>query len=301
LNIKELKQEFISNLSGIYPLEEVQSFFTLLIEKYLSLSRVEIVLKAEEETSENSIKIFRDAINRLKKFEPIQYIIGETEFYGLIFKVVCNVLIPRPETEELVKWILDDAKEKRIDKKATYQNPLSLSILDIGTGSGCISVALAHHLPNAEISGIDISKPALKLAKQNAILNKAQVGFVRGDILSPEQDLNDLILLENGIDIIVSNPPYVREQEKEQIAPNVIRHEPAIALFVKDSDPLIFYRRIAQFAKKYLKPEGVLYFEINQYLYKDLVFLLKTEGFGEVLLRKDIFGKERMIKCRKDD
>ena len=301
MKIKELKQEFNSNLSGIYPSEEVQSFFTLLTEKYLSLSRIDIVLQAEAEVSENIIKIFRGAAKRLKEFEPIQYIIGETEFFGLIFNVDSNVLIPRPETEELVNWILNDVKEKRIEKKATNQKTPPFSILDIGSGSGCISITLSQHLPDVEITGIDISKAALKLAQQNALLKKVPVNFVRIDILNQELNFNDLLPLENGLDVIVSNPPYVREQEKKQIAPNVIKHEPAIALFVKDDDPLIFYRRIAQFAKKHLKTEGTLYFEINQYLYKDLVILLKTEGFKDIQLRKDIFGKERMIKCRKDD
>jgi len=316
LNIKELRQEFISDLSGIYPSEEVLSFFNLLVEKHIGLSRINVALQPEKAISVINTQNFEDAIQRLKQFEPIQYIIGETEFYGLTFKVDSNVLIPRPETEELVNWIIDDVEEnrkepfdkfrdhKKEEKIASKKLP-PISILDMGSGSGCIPIALAHHIPDAEITGVDISKAALLLANQNAILNNVNVKFIELDILNIEQkkwNLDPKLRDENSkFDCIVSNPPYVQEQEKDQIAPNVIDHEPAIALFVKDDDPLIFYRAIAQFAKNYLKSEGTLYFEINQYLYKDLVNLLKTEGFNEITLRKDIFGKERMIKCRKDD
>jgi len=282
LNIEVLKQEFINALSGLYPSEEILSFFNLLSEKYLGLSRIEIALNPDQKVLEEDTILFEKAIYRLKEFEPIQYIIGETDFYGLQFLVDNNVLIPRPETEELVDWIIKESQDK------------SINILDIGTGSGCIAISLAHSLPKALVSGIDISEGALQIAKQNSQLNKVNVTFDKADILNIEDKI-----LEMNLDIIVSNPPYVREQEKSQIEPNVIKHEPVLALFVEDNDPLLFYRKIAQFSKKYLKKEGSLYFEINEYLSKELIIMLKTKGFNEIVLRKDIFGKARMIKCKR--
>ena len=282
MNIEVLKQEFINALSGLYPSEEILSFFNLLSEKYLGLSRIEIALNPDQKVLEEDTILFEKAIYRLKEFEPIQYIIGETDFYGLQFLVDNNVLIPRPETEELVDWIIKESQDK------------SINILDIGTGSGCIAISLAHSLPKALVSGIDISEGALQIAKQNSQLNKVNVTFDKVDILNIEDKI-----LEMNLDIIVSNPPYVREQEKSQIEPNVIKHEPVLALFVEDNDPLLFYRKIAQFSKKYLKKEGSLYFEINEYLSKELIIMLKTKGFNEIVLRKDIFGKARMIKCKR--
>ena len=282
MNIEVLKQEFINALSGLYPSEEILSFFNLLSEKYLGLSRIEIALNPDQKVLEEDTILFEKAIYRLKEFEPIQYIIGETDFYGLQFLVDNNVLIPRPETEELVDWIIKESQDK------------SINILDIGTGSGCIAISLAHSLPKALVSGIDISEGALQIAKQNSQLNKVNVTFDKADILNIEDKI-----LEMNLDIIVSNPPYVREQEKSQIEPNVIKHEPVLALFVEDNDPLLFYRKIAQFSKKYLKKEGSLYFEINEYLSKELIIMLKTKGFNEIVLRKDIFGKARMIKCKR--
>ena len=293
--IKELKEIFISSISELYPSEEVQSFFNLLSEKYLGLSRIEIVLNSEMKISKNQLFTFEEAIQRLIKFEPIQYIIGETEFYGLQFLVDNNVLIPRPETEELVDWIVKDTNEKNEDRKDLFiANESFKTVLDIGTGSGCIAISLAHSLTNTNVSAIDISEGALQIAKQNSQLNKVDVNFEKADILNIDDDFSDM-----NFDVIVSNPPYVREQEKSQIEPNVIKHEPALALFVEDNDPLLFYRKIAQFSQKYLKNEGVLFFEINEYLSKELISMLKTEGFKEVILRKDIFGKARMIKCKK--
>lgn len=306
MNIKELKEEFITNLSEVYPSEEVLSFFTILAEKYLGLSRIQIALVPETEISAVASKKIKKAMQRLNQFEPIQYIIGETEFHGLLFKVDSNVLIPRPETEELVSWILDDVEGLRMKneekrKKLSSQNTPQLSILDIGSGSGCISISLAHSLPEAQVTGVDISEGALQIAKQNAILNNVGVEFIEADVLNQESEAWSQKLSGMEFDLIVSNPPYIREQEKEQIEPNVIKHEPAIALFVEDDDPLLFYREIAQLSMTYLKSGAALYFEINQYLYKDLMSMLKHEGFNDITLRKDIFGKERMIKCRKDE
>lgn len=291
MKIKKLKKYFVDAVSELHPSEEVQSFFNLLSEKYLGMSRIEIALNSDKSISEENISKFEKAIQRLKNFEPIQYIIGETEFFGLPFKVDENVLIPRPETEELVDWILEEREERREKRGEEFR------VLDIGTGSGCIPISLVSKFPEANITALDISKGALEVAKQNAKLNKVNINFIEADILN----LNtwDLKFENLEFDIIVSNPPYVRELEKELMEPNVVKHEPATALFVKDNDPLLFYRKIAQFGKQYLKPNGLLFFEINEYLGESMLELLKEEGYSEIEIKKDIFGKNRMIKCIK--
>tara|TARA_B100000809_G_C15135544_1_gene530398 strand:- start:3023 stop:3895 length:873 start_codon:yes stop_codon:yes gene_type:complete len=287
LNLKELKTYFISSIKNLYPIEEVLSFFNLLAEKQLGLSRIKIALQPEKEISEAEKLNFDNAIYRLGNFEPIQYILGDTEFFGLPFRVDNNVLIPRPETEELVDWIVDETQ----NNEAT--------ILDIGTGSGCISISLAKHLPKTKVYGLDVSTDALQVAKQNAELNKVDVTFVKADVL--DENSWELIFEYVKFDTIVSNPPYIRILEKKLMKSNVILHEPDIALFVEDEDPLLFYRKIAKFSKIYLKPEGTLYFEINEYLSKEMKEMLEFEGFKDVEIRKDIFKKDRMIKCMKNE
>ena len=287
MNLKELKTSFINSIAHLYASEEVLSFFYLLAEKQLGLSRIAIALQPEKEISEVEKLEFDKAISRLGNFEPIQYILGDTEFFGLPFRVDNNVLIPRPETEELVDWIAD----KNQNKEAT--------ILDIGTGSGCIAISLAKYLPKAKVYGLDISAEALLVAKQNAALNKVDVTFVNADVLN--ENAWELTFEDMKFDTIVSNPPYVRIVEKKLMKPNVIIHEPDIALFVEDEDPLLFYRKIAQLSKLYLKPEGVLYFEINEYLSKEMKEMLIFEGFKDVEIRKDIFKKDRMIKCMNNE
>jgi len=217
---------------------------------------------------------------RLKNFEPIQYILGETEFYGLKLAVNPFVLIPRPETEELVQWIIKS------------QLPENCKILDIGTGSGCIALALKNELKNAEVFGTDISENALVVARQNAIKNNLDVDFFQADILKWEK------IDWKTFDVIVSNPPYIRESEKKLIHPNVINHEPASALFVADSNPLVFYRSIAIFAKKQLSGNGLLFFEINENLGSEMKKMLICFGFSEIEIRKDINRKNRMVCCR---
>jgi len=286
LELKDIKQEFVNALAEIYPLEEIQSFFSILSEAYLGLSRIEIALQPEKVITEENSKKFNEAIIRLKQFEPIQYIIGKTEFYGLFFIVDKSVLIPRPETEELVAWITNETQNKEI------------TILDIGTGSGCIAISLAHQLSKAKMNAIDISKDALRIAKQNALTNKVNVNFIEVDVIQFEHSKELQIHKESKFDIIVSNPPYVRASEKELMKANVLRYEPEIALFVEDKDPLLFYRRIAQLSKDYLKPEGTLFFEINEYLGKGMRDMLEVEGFTNIEIKKDIFEKDRMIKCK---
>lgn len=280
MKISKLKNDFQNALSRLYPSEEIQSFFNIFSEKYLNLSRIEIALNPERTISETEAEKFQKAIFRLKIHEPIQYIIGETEFYGLPFKVNKHTLIPRPETEELVEWILSG-----------FPPSGARGILDIGTGTGCIAISLAKNLPNAKVSALDISKEALKIAEANAKLNKVEVDFFQTDILAAET-------LPKKYDVIVSNPPYVRELEKKQMQQNVLKYEPHSALYVKDEDPLLFYRAISRLAKNHLNPGGKLFFEINEYLAYEMTELLKAEGFKNIEIKKDIYGKDRMLKCK---
>jgi len=281
--LSQLKIKFLNLLKDEYPVQEVTSFFNLLIEYYLGMNRLDFALKPGKELSLEEKQKFESAIHRLSLHEPIQYIIGETEFLGLKFKVDKNVLIPRPETEELVQWILDDVGESK--------NTPKLKILDIGTGSGCIAISLAKNLPGAEIFALDISEKALKTARENAGLNKVNVNFIQADILNLEA-------LTGKFDVIVSNPPYVREMEKVEMHRNVLENEPDMALYVKDTDPLIFYGTIAKLAQAGLQENGNLYFEINQYLANETEEILKNSCFNTEL-KKDIFGNYRMLRGRK--
>ncbi|MDN3725436.1 peptide chain release factor N(5)-glutamine methyltransferase [Aequorivita sp. SDUM287046] len=283
MKISKLKSDFQNSLSEIYPSEEIQSFFNILSEKYLKLSRIEMALNPEKAISVEIIGDFENALFRLKNYEPIQYIIGETEFFGLNFKVNKYTLIPRPETEELVEWIL-------VQQKLIPNNSQLITILDIGTGSGCIAISLSKNFPDAKVSALDISEEALQIARKNAELNEVETNFFQADILTIKQ-------LPQQYDIIVSNPPYVRELEKKQMQQNVLNHEPQSALFVANEDPLVFYRTISRLAKMHLKPNGKLFFEINEYLGEDMKMLLKSEGFQNIEIKKDIFGKDRMLKC----
>ena len=282
MQIQEFKKEFFNKLNELYPTTEIQSFFNLLVEFSLNLSRIEVALKPDFEISKTDLEFLKKAQIDLTCQIPIQYIIGETEFYGLPFKVNKHVLIPRPETEERVSWIINESKVKSQKSKVT--------ILDIGTGSGCIPISLAKNLPNATIYALDISSEALKTAKSNAELNNVTINFIEADILN-------LLELPQQFDFIVSNPPYVRALEKEQMQENVLKNEPHIALFVEDNNPLLFYDKISDLAKNYLSKNGDLYFEINQYLGKETVDLLASKGFKNIVLKKDMFGADRMVKC----
>ncbi|MEM7087017.1 MAG: peptide chain release factor N(5)-glutamine methyltransferase [Bacteroidota bacterium] len=283
MQLKELKTNFTSELSGLYASEEVQSFFTILSEHFLSYSRLDTVLNAAELISEENCQRFQEALLRLKRFEPVQYVIGQTEFYDLLFKVTPATLIPRPETEELVQWIVDEYE--------TVSEGGPAHFLDVGTGSGCIAIALAKSLAHINMSALDFSKPALEVARHNAQAHQTAVTFFELDILKATS-------LPRTYDLIVSNPPYVRELEKKMMQPNVLSFEPESALFVSSANPLQFYKKIAQLAKRHLTPGGYLFFEINEYLSKELAELLATIGFSKIEVKKDIFGKERMLSCR---
>ena len=293
MTIKEFKLFFSEALSEKYPKTEIDSFFFILMEEKLQLQRIDTVLQPNFLIVDDILSELKNSTKRLQKEEPIQYILGKTEFYGLPFLVDKNTLIPRPETEELVAWVLQsiqDLKFKNQDSDTTNNNVKPLSILDIGTGTGCIPISFAKHQPNATISAIDVSNEALKIAKQNAILNNVEVNFIKKDILQTE-NLNELF------DVIVSNPPYVREQEKIEIKNNVLENEPHLALFVENENPLIFYKKIADLAKLHLSKNGFLFFEINQYLGKETVEILTKKGFKNIVLKKDFVGNDRMIKA----
>ena len=280
--LKNFRIHFTDTLINIYPKTEIDSFFFLLMDEHLSLKRIDITLNPDFKIGSDKILILNKALERLKKEEPIQYIFGHTEFYGYPFLVDKNTLIPRPETEELVEWILNEVKTLKQEK--------TLNILEIGAGTGCIPISLAKNLPNASIYSIDVSPDALKIAKKNATLNKVNINFIEADILQTET-------LPKKFDIIVSNPPYVRELEKVEIKNNVLKNEPHLALFVSDKKPLIFYDKIADLAKYNLAKNGLLFFEINQYLGKETVELLEEKGFTSIELRKDFSKNDRMIKA----
>ena len=286
--LKQYKEQFIGKLIDTYPITEIDTFFTYLVEEYLELQRIDIIMKPDFEIPTEKEAVLNNALERLLNEEPIQYIIGHTEFFGLPFKVNNHTLIPRPETEELVEWVIQEVnsmrKELGSDKK--------LSILDIGTGSGCIPISLKKNLSNVDVTSIDISEKALGTAKQNAKLNEVDVEFIEKDILNTNS-------LPKQYDIIVSNPPYVRNLEKVEIKNNVLQNEPHLALFVDDNNPLVFYEKIADLAKIHLTDNGFLFFEINQYLGQETLKMLEDKKFTTNELRKDIFNNDRMIKISK--
>ena len=293
--LKNYKATFLQELSSSYDEHEMDSFFYIILEKLHGLKRIDLALNPETVMDGTHLKQWKSILSDLKIQKPIQYILGETQFYGLRFEVNENTLIPRPETEELVELIIkEEGREKREEGKVI--------ILDIGTGSGCIAVSLAKNLPNAEVFAIDVSEKALAIAQKNADINNVKVNFINVDILKTN-DLEKLptsnFQLPTSFDIIVSNPPYVRNLEKAEIKPNVLEYEPHLALFVEDTDALLFYRKIAELAKKNLNPKGKLYFEINQYLGKETVELVESFGFKDVKLMKDIYQNNRIIFAEK--
>lgn len=281
MKIKQYRTYFIQELSSFYDAYEAESFFYLILEDRHKLRQIDLALNHGLNFSEAHIATWSVFLDQLKKEVPVQYLLGKTNFYGLDFEVNENVLIPRPETEELVEWIINENANTDKSKK--------LKILDIGTGSGCIAVSLAKNLPNAEVYAIDVSKKALETAKRNAVNNNVEVTFMFQDIL-------ELEALKYSFDIIVSNPPYVRNLEKAEIKKNVLEYEPHLALFVDDHDALIFYKKIASLAQKNLLGNGQLFFEINQYLGQEMTDLLENMNFSNVELRKDIYDNDRMIK-----
>lgn len=280
MKLLELSDYFKQSLIDLYDEDEAQSIFFITIDSLLNYNRSAFLVNKQRLVTDAEFAAFENVISSLKSGKPIQYILGEAYFYGLKFKVNQAVLIPRPETEELVEWILDE-----------IDNSLEINILDIGTGSGCIAIALKRNQPLANVYALDIAIDTIATAKENALLNNAEIFFITDDILNPKTSF------DKKIDIIVSNPPYIKEDEKQAMHQNVLANEPHRALFVTNENPLIFYNAIAEFAMENLADHGLLFFEINEYLGKETVSLLEHKGFNNIELRKDMQGKDRMVKA----
>jgi len=280
VEIRQIVEEIRRQLTGLYPETEIESFARILFRYYLGLTPTQIHLSHDHELPDRVEMQIRKAVDDLKKYRPIQYIIGETEFYGLNFELTPDVLIPRPETEELTDWIIHE-----------YRRDATLSMVDIGTGSGCIAVALASHFHNASVWATDISEAALNVAQRNAQKNRVSVNFLLKDVLN-----DDPTEFEHGcFDMIVSNPPYITPSERQYLQPNVLEYEPHCALFTPDNEPLIFYKRIAEFGLKCLKDKGRIFFEINEAYSAETADILKQYDYTNIIPRKDINGKWRMI------
>lgn len=271
----------MEQLEHKYDVDECTSMFYIVVDKVLGINKMDFILKQETELDPGLEETLHSVVDQLLEGKPIQYILAEADFYGLKFIVSSSVLIPRPETEELVHWILN------------YINLASFSgnkVLDIGTGSGCIPIALKKNAPELEVYGLDISPPAIRVAEQNATLNAVDVCFVQADIFHYQTS--------ETFDIIVSNPPYIKEEEKAEMGEYVLDYEPHTALFVSNESPLVFYKVIAAFSKTHLAAGGWLYFEINANLSSEMNKMLADEGFRNVAIKKDMQGKDRMIRCQ---
>ncbi|HOY31219.1 MAG TPA: peptide chain release factor N(5)-glutamine methyltransferase [Bacteroidales bacterium] len=279
--IADIKSFIKKQLKGLYPDEEVNAFIFILFETYCGMNKTKLLASEHETINESELLRVYDAVKELEQQKPLQYIIGKTYFCGLEFLVTPAVLIPRPETEELVNMIVQENNHEN-----------ALKILDIGTGSGSIAVALKKNLPGAEVTATDISESALAMAQRNASLNKVHIQFILSDILS-EAHWKDL----QEYDIIVSNPPYITESEKSLMNPNVLEYEPHTALFVTDSNPLNYYDAIFRFAIS-KKKGSKIYLEINENKSEELKLLAQQYHFSEVEIEQDINGKARFIKCR---
>lgn len=286
------KQKILSELSGIYPPDEALSIARLVLSKVTGYNFTGLIINKNTIFSDNQREEADIYLKKLIQGEPVQYVLGETEFFGLNFTVNKNVLIPRPETEELVDWVI------RHEFKQQTSGSQKIKILDIGTGSGCIPISIKHHLPDSKVYACDISFEALRVARLNAELNKADVHFFELDILS-ECAVGDLSDITGELDVVVSNPPYIPFKDKDSMEKYVTDFEPSLALFVSDDDPLLFYRCIAQVSKVVLKPNGQLFFEIHRDFGKETVNLLTELGFTSVELKTDMQGNERMIKAIK--
>ncbi len=280
MTIKNAKIYIRKELSEFYPENEITAFISIIFSELFGLTTIQLILKENDSLTETEYDTLKNTINRLKNQEPLQYIIGQTEFFSLKFNVSPAVLIPRSETEELVDLIIQENRNKA-----------KLSILDIGTGSACIAVALAKNLSNATVFALDISLKALKLAQKNASYNDVNIAFIQEDILNFDSNKR---FANQTFNIIVSNPPYVRVSEKQQMSKNVLAFEPETALFVDDNNPLVFYKAITCFAKQHLSVNGKLYFEINEQFGNDVKALLLSSGFSDVEIIKDINGRDRI-------
>ena len=278
INIKKVISFIKSELKEFYPMSEIDSFVYLIFEQLFNYSRTRLLISQDVEILEDSYQNILNIIRDLKLYKPIQYILGKTIFYNLTFNVTPGVLIPRPETEELVDWIIKENPDK-------YNR-----ILDIGTGSGCIAISLAKNLPESVVYASDISSEALTVTKKNSKLNTVDIQIMQLDILNSDTQLNE------KFDIIVSNPPYITEKEKKLMHKNILDFEPELALFVSNNNPLLFYKAIIDFGMNHLNPGGKIYFEVNESFGKETALLLEERAFRDISLKKDINGKDRMLR-----
>ena len=278
MTLNNLYQYIINHLFDVFQINEAKTIAYLLLEHYTKQNKISVCLNPDVDIEDSVIEKIDKAIKELQNHKPIQYVLGETTFCDLPFLVNKSVLIPRPETEELVSLILEDGKE-------------SSKILDICTGSGCIAVALAHSLKKSQVYGVDISEEAIETARKNATLNQVDIHFLQKDIFSSdfEKEIN------HQFDVIVSNPPYVREGEKQYMHRRVLNFEPALALFVEDNNPLLFYHQILKIGQSLLNDNGKIYIEINEAFGEEMISLLTEYGYNDIRLYKDIHGKDRML------
>lgn len=281
--VKDIRKYYCELLCSLYEKDEANTMILILFKYYFNIDKVRMVLEPDLRLSESEMLKIHFAVKDLLRNKPIQYVTGETEFCDLKFKVNENVLIPRPETAEMISKIVNS-------QQSTVNN--HCSIIDIGTGSGCIAISLAKLISNSNVYALDISEEALKIARENAFNNDVKVSFFHDDILNLKNNI------ETKFDIIVSNPPYVRELEKVEMHNNVLKWEPHKALFVSDNDPLIFYRNILEFAKTHLKDNGEVWFEINEYLGKEMSDLCHESGFSDVKIYKDFRDRDRVMNLR---
>jgi release factor glutamine methyltransferase len=283
--VQHVFSAFREGLKTLYDFKEAEAITLLALSEITGFSKAKLKAFPEEQIDPGQTKQLADLLSRLKTGEPIQYIIGHIEFYGLRFKVNPSVLIPRPETEELAEWVIASVGPQQCWGAVG-------NILDIGTGSGCIAISLKKNLPGFRVSATDISDDALKTAEENARLNNVDIDFIKADILSTEKPFTFHL---SPFTSIISNPPYVTLHDKTQMHKNVTDFEPHTALFVPEDDPLVFYKAIANFAVKNLVQNGLLFFEINESYGKEIVELLADKGFKNIELRKDMSGRDRMI------
>ena len=282
-SVGDLFSVFQQQLQPLYPAEEIRSMLFRLFEHHLGWSRADVHLKKATSLNEPSQKIFEDALEKLHRSVPIQYIIGSTQFLGLNLLVTPDVLIPRPETEELAALVIQDQEQMQIPDH---------SFLDIGTGSGCLALAIKDAFRHSGVTAIDNSQAALEIARQNASKNQLYIDFRCVDILHTETSLEF-----TWFNTIISNPPYIPESDKTKMHANVLDHEPASALFVPDENPLLFYQAIADFSMKHLKHSGILYVEIHERFGQTCVSILKKAGFQKIDVLKDMQGKDRFIRA----
>lgn len=294
MTCQHVYDHFVKQLTTLYDKQEAESITRLLFRELLGMTPVNMVTESQRHISEVKANNLAYCLVRLMKGEPVQYVLGYTWFYGLKVRVNRHVLIPRPETEELVDWIIRD-----------HRNQPPMQMLDVGTGSGCIAIALKKNLPHASVAAVDVSMHALDIAKENSKWNETEIAFGRFDLLNQDQEsLNSLMdarLHADSdhpiIDLIVSNPPYIPQSEIQEMHPNVKDYEPHLALFVPDRDPMIYYKAIAEMAEQYLSSNGVIYLELHENYTHLAVEILNSFGYSSIQVINDLQGKQRMLRA----